>query len=68
MIAGNTHEYLERERKKLLRLIDEALKSGFPITQNDAILEQSRKVDILLAQVQRIYVDIENTNSENSNK
>ena len=39
---------LEIERIKLQRLIDEALRSGTPITDNKAILEQSRKVDELL--------------------
>lgn len=56
MIAGNTYHDLERERKKLLRLIDEALNCGIPIRQNDAMLEQSRRVDAMLIQVQRRHV------------
>lgn len=44
----NPYADLERERRKLIRLIDDALKKGVPITQNDAILEQSRKVDALI--------------------
>ena len=42
---------LEREREKLGRLIDETM--DIPIAENEAILEQSRKVDELIARVQK---------------
>jgi len=41
---------LEREREKLGRLIDETM--DIPIAENEAILEQSHKVDELIARVQ----------------
>lgn len=41
---------LEREREKLGRLIDETM--DIPIAENEAVLEQSHKVDELIARVQ----------------
>jgi hypothetical protein len=52
IVAGDIQDDLERERKKLVQLVDEALKCRNRIIQSDTILEQSRKVDALLEQVQ----------------
>lgn len=43
---------LEKEREKLYGLIDEALKNGVPIAKTDAIIKQSRKVDLLITKIQ----------------
>ena len=48
MRTVNPYADLERERRKLIRLIDDTLKKGIPITQNEVILAQSRKVDTLI--------------------
>ena len=42
---------LEREREKLERLIDETM--DIPIAENEAILEQSHKVDELVAKLRK---------------
>lgn len=52
MITINSYVMLEKERRKLNRLIDNALSRGASITKNEAILEQSRKCDSLLAMIQ----------------
>ena len=44
---------LEQERRKLIQLINQALEQGIPITQNETILEQSRKVDALIIAMQK---------------
>lgn len=52
MIVVNSYVMLEKERRKLNRLIDNALNRGAAITENEAILEQSRKCDSLIAVIQ----------------
>jgi hypothetical protein len=47
----NVEKELAKERKKLDRMINDARMSHRP--SDDGILEQSRKVDALLAQVQK---------------
>ena len=42
---------LKKEQEKLWRMIDETM--GEPIAMNEAILTQSRKLDILVERVQR---------------
>ena len=42
---------LEKERRELNRLIDDALKNGTPISQTYAIMEQSRKMNLLLDKI-----------------
>jgi len=44
---------LEKERKKLNRLAAEAIKSGIPLAQDEAVMAQSRKVDILVVRIQK---------------
>ncbi|MHB1314600.1 MAG: hypothetical protein ACYCX2_03850 [Christensenellales bacterium] len=45
---------LERERRKLNRLVNEAMKQGTSITEDKTILEQSRKVDALITKIQAV--------------
>ena len=47
------NEMLEKEKIKLNRLADEALKNGTPIIENEAVIAQSRKVDALVVKIQR---------------
>lgn len=47
----NYHEELEKEKEKLNRLADEALKNGIPLTQDEAFMEQNRKVDALVVKI-----------------
>lgn len=49
----NYSKELEKEKERLNMLIDEALKNGIPITQDEAVIAQNRKVDVLVAKVQR---------------
>jgi hypothetical protein len=49
----NTYDDLERERSKLIMLIIESSNHGKSLTQNEAILEQSRKCDALIAMIQK---------------
>jgi ATP-dependent exoDNAse (exonuclease V) alpha subunit len=44
----NYREELEKEKEKLERLVNEALKNGIPIIQDEAVMAQSRRVDKLL--------------------
>ncbi len=46
-------EDLEKEREKLNKLVDEAIKKGIPFDQDEALMEQNRKVDELVAKIQR---------------
>jgi hypothetical protein len=52
---SNDEKELEKEREKLNRMMDEARKGRQP--SGEAILEQSRKVDELLAKVQKVHID-----------
>lgn len=49
----NYQEELEKEKEKLERLVNEALKNGTPIIQDEAVIAQNRKVDKLVVKVQR---------------
>ena len=44
---------LEKERKKLNKLIDEALEKGTPIFQTEEVMEQSKKVNELVDTLQK---------------
>lgn len=46
-------ENLEDEREKLNKLVDEAMKKGIPFDQDEALMEQNRKVDELVIKIQR---------------
>jgi hypothetical protein len=50
---GALNEKLEKEKEKLNRLADEALKKGIPLTQDEAFMEQNRKVDALVLKIQK---------------
>ena len=43
---------LKKERKKLNNLIDEALQNGTPLSQTQAIMEQSQKVNAIVETIQ----------------
>lgn len=49
----NYNEKLEKEKGKLDRLLDEALKNGIPIAQDEAVIAQNRKIDTLVVRMQR---------------
>ena len=53
MADAKLQNRLEQERRKLIQLIDQALKHGIPLNQNEQILEQSRKVDALIVEMQK---------------
>lgn len=44
---------LEEEKEKLNKLMDEALNKGAPITQDEAVIAQNRKVDALVVKLQK---------------
>ncbi|WP_313559013.1 hypothetical protein [Ruminiclostridium cellobioparum] len=46
-------ENLETEREKLNSLADAAMKKGIPFNQDEAFMEQNRKVDELVVRIQR---------------
>jgi len=45
------NEKLEKERRKLNKLGEEALKNGIPLTQDEAFMAQNRKVDALVVNI-----------------
>lgn len=53
MEQQSNNKELEKEKEKLIRLVNEALKNGTPIIQDEAVMEQNRKVDELVVKVQR---------------
>jgi histidinol-phosphate/aromatic aminotransferase/cobyric acid decarboxylase-like protein len=53
MKKSSFDEKLLIEKEKLKRLADEALKKGIPLIQDEAFMEQNRKVDELIVKVQR---------------
>ena len=48
----NYNKELEKEKEKLNRLADKALESGIPLTQDEAVMAQNRKVDELIVKIQ----------------
>ena len=50
--AGNDRE-LEREKEKLNKLVGEAFNKGTPFTEDEAVMEQNRKVDTLVIKIQK---------------
>ncbi len=46
-------ERLRRETEKLHKLVEEAIKNGIPIIQDEAVMTQNRKVDALVVRIQR---------------
>ena len=47
------NEKLEKEKEKLNKLANEALRKGVPLTQDEKFMAQNRKVDVLVAKIQR---------------
>ncbi|MDQ7093617.1 hypothetical protein REC12_08450 [Desulfosporosinus sp. PR] len=47
------NEKLKKETKKLYILVEEALKKGTPIIQDEAVMVQNRKVDALVVKLQK---------------
>lgn len=47
------HNELEIEKEKLSRLVDQALKNGTPIIQDEAVMAQNRKIDTLVVRIQK---------------
>jgi hypothetical protein len=47
------NEKLEKEKEKLNKLANEALRKGIPLTQDEKFMAQNRKVDVLVAKIQR---------------
>lgn len=48
MLEKNINEELERERRKLDELAEKAREKGIPLSQDEAVLAQSRKIDALI--------------------
>ncbi|SHI26415.1 hypothetical protein [Desulfosporosinus lacus] len=46
-------ERLKREKEKLHRLVEEAIKNEIPIIQDEAVMRQNRKVDALVVGLQK---------------
>ncbi|AFQ43794.1 hypothetical protein [Desulfosporosinus meridiei] len=46
-------ERLKREKEKLHRLVEEAINNGIPIIQDEAVMRQNRKVDVLVVRLQK---------------
>jgi len=53
MKSDHYNKQLEKEKEKLNKLADEALKNGIPLNQHEAFMEQNRKVDELVVRIQR---------------
>jgi hypothetical protein len=53
MKSNHYNKQLEKEKEKLNKLADEALKNGIPLNQHSAFMEQNRKVDELVVRIQR---------------
>lgn len=45
---------LEEEKEKLNKLVGEALNKGTPFTEDEAVMEQNRKVDTLVVKIQEV--------------
>ncbi|HBC95138.1 MAG TPA: hypothetical protein DCZ10_20160 [Pelotomaculum sp.] len=51
MKKASLNEKLEKEKEKLNRLADKALKNGIPFIQDEAFMAQNRKVDALVVKL-----------------
>jgi len=49
----NYYKRLEEEKEKLGRLVQDALKNGVPLAQDEAVIAQNSKVDELVVKIQR---------------
>jgi thiamine monophosphate synthase len=48
MVQKRFYNQLEKEKEKLYRLIDQALKNGIPLSQDRKVQMQTQKVDSLI--------------------
>jgi len=53
IVKSSIRDELNRERAKLNQLIEEAIEKGISPAESMEILEQSRKVDVIIAEVQK---------------
>lgn len=53
MKPENYYKRLEEEKEKLGRLVQDALKNGVPLAQDEAVIAQNSKVDELVVKIQR---------------
>ncbi|AHF09032.1 MULTISPECIES: hypothetical protein [Dehalobacter] len=53
MKKENLNEKLEKEKGKLHKLGEEAMKKGIPIREDEAFMKQNRKVDELVYKIQK---------------
>ncbi|MDO7788160.1 hypothetical protein [Desulforamulus aquiferis] len=53
MKKTSLYEKLEMEKAVLTQLADEALKNGIPFTQYDKFMDQNRKIDSLILEIQK---------------
>ncbi len=47
------NEKLEKEKEKLTKLANEAMRKGIPLTQDKEFMAQNQKVDVLVAKIQK---------------
>ena len=52
-MKSSIYDELNREKAKLNHLVNEAMKNGIPVSENKEILEQSRKVDTIIMEIQK---------------
>lgn len=53
MAKARYYKELEREKEKLNKLVDDAFNKGTPFTEDEAVMEQNRKVDTLVVKIQK---------------
>jgi hypothetical protein len=53
MNETNLNKELEKEKEKLSKLAEEALKNNIPLPQDEAVMAQSRKIDALVVKIQK---------------
>jgi hypothetical protein len=49
-------EKLEKEKEKLAKLSNEAMRKGIPLTQDKEFMAQNQKVDVLVVKIQKKYI------------
>lgn len=53
MKSHNPNEKIKQEKEKLNELIDLALKKGIPLSEDESIMFQNRKIDALVFKIQK---------------
>jgi hypothetical protein len=49
-------EKLEKEKEKLTKLANEAMRKGIPLTQDKEFMAQNLRVDVLVVKIQKINI------------